>query len=115
MVRVYYGADGKVIRVDTGSVPLAPPEGVAAAPLEFDGETNEATQIQLAGRPDDFAVVNGVLVRSSDRKPVTLAPDAPANRDRKGLAAVLAKLEADQALTAPDIRLVLRHLVRRLG
>lgn len=112
MPTLYADASGVVTHYASGSIgPTAAPP--AAASLDFDAETNPqlagALSVSLAG----FRLTNGALSRNGVAVPVNA--DGAAERDRKLLAAIKAKLDSDTAPTAQELRVILRYLVRRVG
>jgi hypothetical protein len=103
MATVYADALGKVLTVDApevGRVVFSPPAG--GLTLDFDGEANGRVVEALVAGPERFTLVAGVLQR--DGKPVPIAAESAAGRDRRMLAAIRAKLDSDTAPTAQELR-----------
>lgn len=119
MARIDYEPDGTILRLLTNereeaAIPVPP----GASSLAFDATTNADLLDGLSGRLpgvlwQDHRVVAGLLQRQG--VPVPLAPPSRASLDRQARAALLTKLEADQALTAVELRTALRLLLRPAG
>jgi hypothetical protein len=113
-MRVYANPDGTIAAYTPGfedppNPAHRPPPGIV--PLEFDEESNPVVVAMLLHRTRDLRLANGVL--TLDGAAVKILAESPARLERKAIDALRAKLEADQAPTAAELRLVLRFLLRR--
>lgn len=108
--RIYGFAGGEIAGIRQQDDREPPPQGFTSV-LEFDPETNPVVLPQLSRDHNGHRLLNGVLTLNGT--PYAINPDGPAELDRKALAAIRNKLEADQAPSAAEQRVVLRHLLRQ--
>lgn len=117
MHTLYARPDGVLLRVSTDASIPSPPPSAEEAPLVLtvDEDANPTLPALLAEAWDTLRLVPGSggaprLVR--DGAVVAIAPPLRANVERPQLTALLAKLDADQPLTAVELRVALRVLLR---
>jgi hypothetical protein len=115
MATLYANASGHIIRFlqsepEEARFPNAP-SGTAVT-LTFDPVVNAAVLEALNTDWNSHAVSGGVLVRNG--VPVVISSAGLAFQDRQALAALREKLDADQSLSAAELRRVLRWIIRRL-
>ena len=91
------------------SLPV-PPE--ATQSLDFDPDTNGQLATGLLAQWDRLRLNAGVLTR--DGVVVTINPDGPAGKDAKMMTQIRALLDADTALSAAQLRAILRFILRRI-
>ena len=112
MAALYAAADGTLARALLSAQEEAlwpdPPPG-AVGSLTFDPDSNPALVADLRRSTDAYRLQNGTLTKNG--QPVTINPPGRGQQDRLALSAIIAKLDADQALTAPEQRVVLRFLL----
>jgi hypothetical protein len=116
VAKLYANAAGEIVRFfrDEAEERRWPAVQGAAHEVEFDEGANADVVAALNSDWNSFAMLGGVLTRKNEAGvpvPVVLAAPTQRHDDRKGLPAILAKLEAGQNLSAPETRLVLRALV----
>ena len=112
MATLYAHADTTLLAfltdADARRQPDPPPD--TAASLVVDEATNGALIADLRRSTDAYRLAaNGTLTKSG--QPVTVNPPGRHYQDRLSLAAIITKLDADQALSAPELRVVLRFLL----
>lgn len=115
MAKLYANNNGEIIRFlqtdqEEDQFPDPPPGTVSS--VEFDGKTN-ATIVNLLNRDGGRCrLIAGVI--SHNGVPQVINGVSTEFTDRAGIRAVLVKLFADQTVTAPEFRLLLRFIFRRL-
>jgi hypothetical protein len=115
MAKLYADNDGRLLRllkdeVEERRFPAAP-SGTTTT-IEFDEEENASVLQALAEDWNSHAVSGGVLVRN--HLPVALAENGQGFQDERAVTAILLKLRNDQSLTAAELRILLRSIVRSI-
>lgn len=108
-VTAYARGEGQtVLRVDTPSVYLTPPEQ-ANVSVEFDGETNANLQSDLLVNMLSYTISEGQLWKGG--RPAPIAPPGLVASDLKLRQVVIDKLSAGTALTLDEVGVALRYLL----
>lgn len=114
MATLYAAADGTLLALDIPGAgpPIVAPPGTTQS-LAFDEATNQAVVTALQTDSwSRFRLNGGILTR--DGQPAPINPDGAVAKDAKQLAAIKALLDADTALSAAQLRAVLRFILRRI-
>lgn len=113
-MKIYANANGNILRVlsnDAEERMFGPPDGYADM-VELDEDTNAAVVAELRPDPSRFTVANGKLKKNGQN--VTLAAQGSRYADVRQTGALLAKLDNDQALTAGELRVLLRVMAKAM-
>jgi len=111
---LYANAAGQLLSI--GGLPNSigtPPAPEATQSLDLDTVTNAALLNNLRVNWDAYRLNAGVLTRNGT--PVPIAADGSRARERKQLAAIWTVLNSPDPLTQPQLKTILRILVREVA
>jgi hypothetical protein len=120
MALIYADDGGNIIRFlqteeEEKRYPDAPAGTVTT--IEFDPKTNASLITGLNTNWNSYSVsgtVAGSGVVLQNGTPVVLAPKGLAFRDRENLRTIWQSLKADGTITAAELRVILRYILRRI-